>query len=80
MPSITDFQLGRHWQNEQGAAISRRNSLFIGSDSGGDRTVIFYTLIESAKLNGLDPEAYMHAVIYRAAEGYTDKALDALLA
>jgi hypothetical protein len=32
--------------------------MFVGSDRGGDRAAIFYTLIDSAKFNGLDPEAY----------------------
>ena len=53
--------------------------MFVGSDRGGDRAAVFYTLIESAKLNGLDPEAYIAAVIDRMAKGHTSKALDALL-
>jgi transposase len=40
---------------------------------------IFYTLIESAKLNGLDPEAYIAAVIDRMAKGHNNRALGALL-
>src|SRR6476469_1268896 len=60
-------------------AITRKNFMFIGSDRGGDRAAIFYTLIESAKLNGLDPEAYIAAVIDRMAKGHNSKALDALL-
>jgi hypothetical protein len=39
-------------------AVTRKNFLFLGSDSGGDRAAIPYTVIESAKLNDLDPEAY----------------------
>ena len=38
-------------------AITRKNFMFVGSDRGGDRAAIFYTLIEGAKLNGVDPEA-----------------------
>jgi transposase len=63
----------------RGVAITRKNFMFIGSDRGGDRAAIFYTLIESAKLNGLDPEAYIAAVIDRMAKGHSSKALDALL-
>ena len=37
--------------------------LFVGSDTGGDRAAVLYTLIESAKLNGLNPEAYLADVI-----------------
>ena len=39
----------------RGVAITRKNFMFVGSDRGGDRAAIFYTLIESAKLNGLAP-------------------------
>ena len=69
----------RHGQNERVMAITRKNFMFVGSDRGGDRAAIFYTLIESAKLNGLDPEAYIAAVINRMAKGHLSNALDALL-
>lgn len=49
-------------------AIGRKNYLFAGSDAGGDRAAAFYSLIGSAKLNGLDPEAYLRAVLERIAE------------
>ena len=39
-------------------ALGRKNYLFAGSDAGGERAAVLYTLIETAKLNGLDPEAY----------------------
>lgn len=44
-------------------ALGRKNWLFAGSDSGGERAAVIYTLIETAKLNGLDPEAYLRSVI-----------------
>lgn len=44
------------------------NFLFAGSDAGGERAAAFYSLIGSAKLNGLDPEAYLRAVFTRIAE------------
>jgi hypothetical protein len=40
-------------------AIGRKNYLFAGSDSGGERAAAIYSLVGSAKLNGLDPEAYL---------------------
>lgn len=49
-------------------AIGRKNYLFAGSDAGGDRAAAFYSLIGTAKLNGLDPEAYLRAVLERIAE------------
>jgi transposase len=42
----------------RGIAVTRKNFLFLGSDAGGDRAAILYILIETAKLNGLNPEAY----------------------
>jgi transposase len=49
-------------------ALGRKNYLFAGSDSGGRRAAILYTLIQSATLNGLDPEAYLRDVLARIAE------------
>jgi transposase len=49
-------------------ALGRKNYLFAGSDAGGERAAAFYSLIGSAKLNGLDPEAYLRCVIERIAE------------
>jgi transposase len=47
----------------RGIAIGRRNYLFFGSDSGGDRAAKIYSLIGSAKLNGLDPEGYLRHIL-----------------
>jgi hypothetical protein len=44
-------------------ALGRKNWLFAGSDAGGERAVAVYSLIQTAKLNGLDPEAYLRHVI-----------------
>jgi transposase len=49
-------------------ALGRKNYLFAGSDAGGDRAAAFYSLINTAKLNGLDPEAYLREVFTRIAE------------
>jgi transposase len=49
-------------------ALGRKNYLFAGSDTGGERAAAFYSLIGSAKLNGLDPEAYLREVFTRIAE------------
>ena len=46
---------------------------------GGERAAILYTLLESAKLNGLDPEAYLADVIDRMAKGHPINRLDELL-
>jgi transposase len=49
-------------------ALGRKNYLFAGSDQGGERAAAVYTLIETAKLNGLDPEAYLRDIIGRIAD------------
>jgi len=42
--------------------------MFAGSDTGGEPAAAVYTLIETAKLNGLDPEDYVRDVLGRIAE------------
>jgi transposase len=49
-------------------ALGRKNYLFAASDTGGERAAAIYSLVGSAKLNGLDPEAYLHEVLSRIAE------------
>ena len=49
-------------------ALGRKNFLFAGSDSGGERAAAMYSLLGSAKLNGLDPEIYLHHVLERIAD------------
>ena len=49
-------------------ALGRKNYLFAGSDAGGERAALLYSLIGSAKLNGLDPEAYLREVLGRIAD------------
>ena len=49
-------------------AIGRKNYLFAGSDAGGRRAAAMYSLIETAKLNGLDPQRYLADVLARIAD------------
>jgi hypothetical protein len=49
-------------------ALGRKNFLFVGSDCGGQRAAAMYSLIGSAKLNGLDPELYLRTVLARIAD------------
>jgi transposase len=49
-------------------ALGRKNYLFAGSDAGGERAAGIYSLIGTAKLNGIDPEAYLREVLARIAD------------
>jgi len=49
-------------------ALGRKNYLFAGSDRGGESAAAIYSLIGSAKLNGIDPESYLRNVLSRIAE------------
>jgi transposase len=49
-------------------ALGKKNWLFAGSDNGGERAAAMYSLLNSAKLNGIDPEAYMRHVLERIAD------------
>jgi Transposase and inactivated derivatives len=52
----------------RGIAVGRRNWTFAGSDTGGQRAAAIYTLIETAKLNGVDPRAWLADVLARIAD------------
>ncbi|RED43065.1 IS66 family transposase, partial [Aestuariispira insulae] len=47
----------------RGIALGRKNWLLSGSDAGGERAANIYTLIETAKLNGIDPQAWLTHVL-----------------
>jgi transposase len=49
-------------------ALGRKNWLFAGSDGGGVAAATIYTITQTAKLNGLDPEAYLRDTIARIAD------------
>jgi transposase len=60
-------------------ALGRRNFLFAGSDQGGRRAAAMYTILASAKLNGLNPKSYLKDVLTRVAEGHPINRIDELL-
>jgi hypothetical protein len=55
----------------RGIALGRKNYLFCGSDAGGKRAASIYTLVTTAKLNGLNPEAYLRDILAKIADGHT---------
>ncbi|HET6519000.1 MAG TPA: IS66 family transposase [Geminicoccaceae bacterium] len=52
----------------RGVALGRKSWLFCGSDRGGDRAAVMYTLIQTAKLNDIDPQAWLAFVLARIAD------------
>ena len=60
-------------------ALGRKNYLFAGSDGGGDRWAIVCSLIETAKLNDVEPYAYLTDVLQRMLDGHPVNGLDELL-
>ncbi len=60
-------------------ALGRKNWLFAGSKAGGDRAAAIYTVIETAKLNGLEPQAYIADVIAKIAADWPAARWDELM-
>jgi transposase len=60
-------------------ALGRKNYLLAGSDSGGERAAAIYTLVASAKLNGLNPETYLKDILAKIADGHTINRIDELV-
>jgi transposase len=62
----------------RGIALGRKSWLFAGSDRGGERAAVMLTLIHTAKLNGVDPQAFVADVLARIAD-HNIHSLDQLL-
>lgn len=62
----------------RGIALGRKNYLFCGSEGGGHRAALIYSLIESAKLNGINPNAYLLHILTKLPTAKRDD-LDALM-
>jgi transposase len=59
--------------------LGRKNHLFAGSQEGGKRWAIICSLIETAKMNGVEPYAYIHDILQRMLDGHPVTRLDELL-
>jgi transposase len=60
-------------------ALGRKNHLFAGSDGGGERWAVVCSLIETAKLNNIEPYAYLKDVLQRLVDGHPKNRIDDLL-
>ena len=59
-------------------ALGRKSWLFAGSDRGGERAAVMYTLIQTARLNDVDPQAWLADVLARIND-HNIQTLDQLL-
>ncbi len=62
----------------RGIALGRKNYLFMGSERGGERAATMYSLMETVKLNGINPEAYLRHVLSVIAEYPVNRIADLL--
>lgn len=60
-------------------ALNRKNALFAGSDGGGEHWAVIASLIETCKLIGVEPHAYLADVITRIVNGHQNGQIDELL-
>jgi transposase len=60
-------------------AITRKNSLFAGSDGGGRTWATIATLLQTAKMNAVDPQAWLAQTLERLAKGWPSSAIDDLM-
>lgn len=60
-------------------ALNRKNALFAGSDGGGEHWAVLASLIETCKLNGVDPQGYLADAIARIVQGHPQSDIDRLL-
>ena len=60
-------------------ALNRKNALFAGSDGGAENWAIVASLIETCKINGVDPQAYMADVLTKIVDGHLASKLDDLM-
>lgn len=63
----------------RGIALGRKNYLFAGADTGGKRAASLYTIVQTAKLNGLNPEAYLRDTLAKVADGHPINRVDELM-
>jgi transposase len=60
-------------------ALNRKNALFAGSDGGGEHWAVIASLIETCKLAGIEPHAYLTDVITKLVNGHLNSQIDDLL-
>ena len=79
---VTDGRIDAHNNTAEralrGVAIGHKNYLHVGSDAGGQTAAVMYTLLGTAKLNGINPQRYLRHVLERIADHPSNR-IDELL-
>jgi transposase len=60
-------------------ALNRKNALFAGSDGGGENWAVIASLVETCKLNGVDPHVYLADALAKIVNGHPNRQIDDLL-
>lgn len=71
--------LRRHGQNERMMALNRKNALFAGHDVGAQNWAVIASLIETCKLNGVDPHAWLSATLTAIVQSHQHRQIEDLL-
>ncbi len=63
----------------RGIALGRKNYLFAGSDAGGERAAAIYSILQTVKLNEINPEAYLRNTLDQIANGHPISQINELM-
>jgi len=72
-------KLTRRGQNERELALNRKNALFAGHDAGAQNWAVIASLIETCKLNAIEPHAWLTATLQAIVNGHKQARIDELL-
>lgn len=74
--SVFSFENASSMNAMCGVVLGRKNYLFTGADSGGDGAAVMYTIVRTAKLDGVNPEAHLRDTFTKIADGTRSTALE----
>ena len=71
--------LARYGHNDCATALNRKNALFAGSDEGGANWAVIASLIETAKINGVNPHAWLTDTLTKLVNRWPASRIDELM-
>jgi len=77
--AVIEFDNNTVGRSIRGIKLSRKNALFAGSDGGAEHWAVVASLIETCKLNDIDPLAYLTGVPTKIVNGHPNRDIDQLL-